>query len=55
MIWFLVCSLIIFVLSLISNIIFILTTSDNAKGGAILGVIAFTALIFWDISLILNQ
>ena len=48
---FLITCIFIFVLSLTSNIVFILT-SEESRGGAVFGMIAFTAMTAWAIFLL---
>lgn len=50
---FIIVCIAIFILSLISNIIFILTSEDTRSGG-IVGMIIFTAMIVWGFSLLFN-
>lgn len=48
---FIIACLAIFFLSLISNIIFVLTT-DGTRAGGIIGIVTFTAMIVWSCVLI---
>jgi hypothetical protein len=50
---FIIVCIALFSLSLISNVIFILTSEDTRAGGVI-GMIAFTAMIVWGIALLFN-
>lgn len=54
MTWFLICCIAVFILSLVSNVLFLLSPMNNLKGGSILGIIVFTALTVWAISLIIS-
>jgi hypothetical protein len=50
---FIIVCLAIFLLSLISNIVFILT-SEETRAGGIVGMIVFTAMIVWGIALLFS-
>lgn len=49
---FLIVSVVLFLLSILSNIIFVLNENVTAKGGAVLGVIVFTGMIVWALTLL---
>ena len=51
---FIIISMILFFLSMVSNVLFILNENTSFKGGAIFGLIVFTFMFAWG-SFILLQ
>jgi hypothetical protein len=51
---FIISSLVLFFLSLVSNILFVLNENTTFKGGAVVGLIIFTSMLVWG-SLLLFQ
>lgn len=52
---FIIISIILFFISIISNIIYILNPDNIFKGGAIFGLICFTSMIIWAIFLLIQR
>jgi hypothetical protein len=55
MFWFLLVCTLLFVLSVISNIIFILSDAEAPKSGALAGLIVFVVMIVWSVTLMFSS
>lgn len=51
---FIIVSMIFFILSMISNIGYIISPSTIWKGGAVIGLICFSAMTAWSAFLLFN-
>jgi hypothetical protein len=49
---FIIVTLILFLFSLLSNIVFVLNENTTFKSGSVFGLIVFTSMIVWGISLL---
>jgi len=49
---FIIVSLVLFFFSLISNAIFVLNENTTFKSGSVVGLVIFTSMIVWGISLL---
>ena len=51
---FIVITLVLFLLAMITNTIFILNENTQNKGGAVLGLMVFTAMSVWGMFLLFS-
>ena len=49
---FLIVSIVLFLISLLSNAAYIINAHTELKGGSILGLIVFSGMIVWALSLL---
>lgn len=49
---FLIASIVLFFISLLSNVVYVLNNYTDLKGGAIVGIVIFSGMIVWALSLL---
>jgi hypothetical protein len=49
---FLIASIVLFFISLLSNIVYVLNNYTELKGGSVIGIVVFSGMIAWALSLL---
>ena len=49
---FLITSIVLFFISLLSNVVYVLNNHTDLKGGSIIGIAVFSGMIVWALSLL---